>query len=353
MCLYPSVLGAGFGLVFTSCVVVITEYFVKYRVIAMGFSISGTGLGTIAYPWLSRMLISNYGWRGALILSAGINAHVCIASLIMRPNREERKLKIAKNPKSPAKQQQHHQEKKQFLEKQQIEIMSTNSSSPTSEKSAGTPSSVEAKNSYNSALRAGNGAQQHNQAHTQSLADSLMNLTVVRRVVRDFDLDIFTKPTFLLIAVNTFLFCFGMSVMYTHISAYAASVDLPVAARDSLLSSIGFTNLIGRVILGLAAQFLPLDATWLFIGSYFLAGLGIAFCALWTSFPGLLVCVCTFGFFSAGFGPLLTEVTCLSVGVMKFSMAYGYLMVFMAAGTMIGAPIAGEWVFVLLCYPYY
>ena len=308
--------GAGFGLVFTPCVVVISEYFLKYRVIAMGLSISGTGLGTIVYPWLSRLLLQVYGWRGALIMSAGINAHVCIAALVMRPNREPKKVKVLtkrqptlglsqNSVSSPLNKSQNSvssplnksdiiptskEHSGNYATSKEHSVNSaTSPSSGESKNYATEPSSVDSKNNYNLNQSAAslqvvqqqkNNKNNNNNTTTTALQDSSVWTTTaarpqhtssLKRVVHDFDLDIFTRPTFLLISTNTFLFCFGMSVMYTHISSYAASVGLAVSARDSLISAIGLTNLIGRVVLGLAAQCLPINATWLFIGRYTLS----------------------------------------------------------------------------------
>ena len=305
----------------------------------MGLSISGTGLGTIVYPWLSRSLILHYGWRGALLVCAAINAHVCCAALLMRPNQEVIKVVTVLEPttdsalknkndmnviKSTAKLEVSN-------EKRELIIPTDNISTSRQQELHLKAESLPHERAFTSKTHMG---LQH-----QISRPFFLKFKYIRQ---DLGLDIFSNVTFILLCINTFLFCFAISVMYTHIAAYAASLHMNQSSRDLLLSCIGFTNLIGRVALGSAAQFLPVHATWLFIISYFLAGVGVLFCALWMTFPGLMISVCTFGFFSAGFGPLLAEVTCLTVGVMKFTLAYGYLMVFMAVGTIIGAPVAGK-----------
>ena len=44
--------------------VAITVYFEKYRPLAFGLSMSGGGVGNMAFPWITSALIQQYGWRG-------------------------------------------------------------------------------------------------------------------------------------------------------------------------------------------------------------------------------------------------------------------------------------------------
>ena len=49
-----------------------------------------------------------------------------------------------------------------------------------------------------------------------------------------------------------------------------------------------------------------------------------------------------FGFSSAAYGPILAEMTLLTVGLDDFSAGYSVLLVSQAIGTLTGAPIAGK-----------
>ena len=68
-----------------AAVVALNLYFRKYRVLALGISLVGTAAGNIIYPYLTRYLINNFGWRGALIISSGINLQCCVAAMFVRP----------------------------------------------------------------------------------------------------------------------------------------------------------------------------------------------------------------------------------------------------------------------------
>ena len=109
-----------------------------------------------------------------------------------------------------------------------------------------------------------------------------------------------------------------------------------------IISSLGISNLLGRIILGCAGNSSGVNVTLLFAISYLVSGLAIICSGVWSSFMGICLAMIAFGFFSGAFGPLLSEVTCLVVGAARFNHGYGYLMVFMALGNAIGAPCAGN-----------
>jgi predicted MFS family arabinose efflux permease len=46
---------------------------------------SGTGFGTVVYPPLIRYLDQEYGWRGSLVIMAGITLNLLVMSMIMKP----------------------------------------------------------------------------------------------------------------------------------------------------------------------------------------------------------------------------------------------------------------------------
>lgn len=64
--------------------IVVGFYFDNRRSLAIGLTVSGTGVGSLIFPPVYRLLIEAYSCRGALILTAGICLHCCIfASLLM------------------------------------------------------------------------------------------------------------------------------------------------------------------------------------------------------------------------------------------------------------------------------
>ncbi len=56
--------GFGCGIAFTGGVVVIEEYFQKWRPLALGVAACGGSFGNMAFPWITKALLEIYGWRG-------------------------------------------------------------------------------------------------------------------------------------------------------------------------------------------------------------------------------------------------------------------------------------------------
>ena len=54
------------------CYVMIGHYFSKYRALATGISACGSGVGTFIFAPLSLALIECFGWKGAMLVIAGI-----------------------------------------------------------------------------------------------------------------------------------------------------------------------------------------------------------------------------------------------------------------------------------------
>ncbi len=63
----------------------IENYFDKHRAIAFGIGSLGTAVANMSFPWIITSLITYYGWRGALMLSSGLVAQICVAAMILRP----------------------------------------------------------------------------------------------------------------------------------------------------------------------------------------------------------------------------------------------------------------------------
>ena len=77
--------GIGIGTVFNCSVTVLDPYFKRYKRTALGLAISGLGAGSFVYPPILTYLEDTYGWRGAILLMAGITAHMMVFSSLFTP----------------------------------------------------------------------------------------------------------------------------------------------------------------------------------------------------------------------------------------------------------------------------
>jgi MFS family permease len=77
--------GFGFGLMYLPAIVSVTCYFEKKRSLATGIAVCGSGLGTFVFAPLTEYLIDEYGWRGAVMIIAGLVLNCAILGALFRP----------------------------------------------------------------------------------------------------------------------------------------------------------------------------------------------------------------------------------------------------------------------------
>ncbi len=65
--------GAGYSLSYIAGVSVVGQWFQQRRGLAIGIAVAGSGLGQFAYTQITSALITSFGWRSCLRISAAIN----------------------------------------------------------------------------------------------------------------------------------------------------------------------------------------------------------------------------------------------------------------------------------------
>ncbi|XP_075212745.1 monocarboxylate transporter 1 isoform X2 [Lycorma delicatula] len=77
--------GLGFGLIYLPAIVSVTCYFEKYRSLATGIAVCGSGLGTFVFAPVVTWLVKEYGWRGSMLIIGGLLLNCVIFGVIFRP----------------------------------------------------------------------------------------------------------------------------------------------------------------------------------------------------------------------------------------------------------------------------
>lgn len=73
------------GLIYLPAIVSVTMYFEKYRSLATGIAVCGAGFGTFIFAPLTETLISNYSWREAMLVIAGVVFTCILFGALFRP----------------------------------------------------------------------------------------------------------------------------------------------------------------------------------------------------------------------------------------------------------------------------
>uniref|UniRef100_A0A8D9BUH3 Monocarboxylate transporter 12 n=1 Tax=Cacopsylla melanoneura TaxID=428564 RepID=A0A8D9BUH3_9HEMI len=77
--------GIGFGLIYVPAVITTGFYFERWRALATGIAVCGSGIGTFIFAPFSTYLIETVGWRGALLIQAGLIFNCAVFGAMFRP----------------------------------------------------------------------------------------------------------------------------------------------------------------------------------------------------------------------------------------------------------------------------
>ena len=90
-----SVLGVGGGMIYIACFVCVSVYFESMRPLATSISSCGSSIGTFVFGFLYRVCIDHYGWRGTLIVFAGLMLNGIVCGTLFRPFAKENHLDVS------------------------------------------------------------------------------------------------------------------------------------------------------------------------------------------------------------------------------------------------------------------
>ncbi|KAF7997492.1 hypothetical protein HCN44_006063 [Aphidius gifuensis] len=87
---YGVIGGVGCGLIYVPAVITTGFYFEKWRALATGIAVCGSGIGAFVLAPVSTELIKNYGWRRAMFIQGVMLLHCAVFGALFRPLRPKR-----------------------------------------------------------------------------------------------------------------------------------------------------------------------------------------------------------------------------------------------------------------------
>lgn len=90
---YSFMVGVGLGLIGPAIFLAVNSYFTTKRTRAFGFAMAGTGLGQMILPQIVRFLLSEYGFRGAVLIMGALSLHGVAGALMFQPVKWHMRLK--------------------------------------------------------------------------------------------------------------------------------------------------------------------------------------------------------------------------------------------------------------------
>jgi MFS family permease len=155
------------------------------------------------------------------------------------------------------------------------------------------------------------------------------------------DCRLLLDPIFVLFAVSNLLSSVGLCVPYVFLPDRGRAVGLDPSSAAFLISIVGISNMVGRLVFGFISDFECVNRLMLYNSVLVLCGAFSVLSTFCVNYPLL-------GAYSASFGLLIGIYICLTsivlvdlLGLEKLSNAFGLVLLFQGIGAVMGPPIAG------------
>ncbi|CAN7984380.1 unnamed protein product, partial [Ixodes hexagonus] len=323
------VTGTGFGLVLLPAVVCVSSYFNRRRALATGMTVCGSGVGTFVLAPLIQLLMRTYGWKGTLIVCSGLSLQGVVAGFLMRP--------LRRASSRPTTESSSSYEPTELLTTRPRSLAVYEVSRP------GTPPddaqelrlADDGPDSFQAHVRVrkdlfytGSPKEEHRQpvvsfftttessrlesqgpSHVVTLVDNrnrlsrmLFSYQMAAAFREMLNFRLFGDPVFLDFAVSRFFCGLGYGVPFLFLASRAGDEFGATQAQGSfLVSLIGLTNVIGRVLVGLTSDKVGKRRLWFYMGCVMTCGVSTILSTLCASQSCLQAYACVYGAAGGGF----------------------------------------------------
>ncbi|XP_046547158.1 monocarboxylate transporter 12-like [Haliotis rubra] len=155
------------------------------------------------------------------------------------------------------------------------------------------------------------------------------------------DVSLLKNPTFLLICFGNVLAMLGFYVPFVYLVDRAISLDIDEGKAAFLLSIIGITNTIGRVLAGFLADLRKVDSLLINNVAMLLLGIATMLAPFCTTYPLLCTFAAVFGLCVAAYISLTSIIICDLLGLENLTNAFGLLTLARGISSTAGPPLAG------------
>ncbi|XP_059141336.1 monocarboxylate transporter 14-like isoform X2 [Physella acuta] len=156
------------------------------------------------------------------------------------------------------------------------------------------------------------------------------------------DIKLLINPVFALLALSTFLTLLSFFIPYFYLPTKGRSIGMSDERASFLISIIGITNTVGRIICGWVADRPCINSLHLNNCALILAGIAVLLCPLATNEDMLAAISAFLGLCLAVFVSLRTILLVDLLGLEMLTKSFGLLILFQGVAAFIGPPIAGQ-----------
>ncbi|XP_014280635.1 monocarboxylate transporter 13 isoform X2 [Halyomorpha halys] len=355
--------GTGLGLIYLPAIVSVTCYFDRYRSLATGIAVCGSGMGTFLMAPLTEWLVTELTWRGAIALTGALMLHCIIFGLLFRPLEPEPEddspesvaiqpingnvQVVAKRPHSihgglgstrlatsqPALTSEHRRfGSVGVMYRKDIFYSGSLAHLPQDKRST---TWLEVKPGEEKPLMGGSPDQESD----KTLCGLSPETSSILMEMLDFSL--FKDPIFLIFSLSNFCTSLGFNVPYVYIVSQAEERGLTKRDGSYLLAIIGVANTVGRIVLGYFSDKDWVNRLWIYNLCLTACGITTALSCFSTNMAGFILYASLFGFTIGAYVGLTSVILVDLLGLDKLTNAFGLLLLFQGIASFLGPPITG------------
>nr|CAD7574695.1 unnamed protein product [Timema californicum] len=155
------------------------------------------------------------------------------------------------------------------------------------------------------------------------------------------DMSLLKDPVFMLISISNLFGMMGLYVPFFYLVDAAIKDGIDPKSASFLLSIIGITNTVGRVVCGYVADFPWVDSLLLNNICLLVSTIAVASTPFCESYASYIVMSIFFGLAISGYISLTSIILVDLLGLDKLTNAFGLLILFRGAAAIVGTPLAG------------
>jgi MFS family permease len=155
------------------------------------------------------------------------------------------------------------------------------------------------------------------------------------------DLSMLKNPVFLIACLGEIFGFVGLFIPFVYVAERAIVMGIPATHASFLLSVIGITNTIGRILSGFLADLKWVDSLLLHNVMMIVGGLACILNTFATTYPLMIAFSAVFGLSVAAYISLTSIILCNLMGLEKLTSAFGFLTMVRGFASIAGPPVAG------------
>ena len=309
------------GFAVNPCMTILSRHFHKYNKVAVGISMCGVGVSSFIWPPVMKALEETYGWRGAILMMAGIYSHTIIFTSLYRPLER-------------TKPQNSNEEREDNLEIGDLNDEMENSDIKSHKDASCSDTQTQILNSPN--WTGDNKTETAEPEFISHLNDKNLKHIFMASIL------LLKNLPFACFCLHYILFFFPVMIIYSHFGSYVLSHGFSKQDVVYLYMTIGITMTLARVLTGVITSFLKTNSSTVVMVCATLIGVvtlmvpfiqsltlyivySVLFCLLIT--PTTLLCL-----------PIVME----SVPPNQIATTFGIMNLITVPASVLGAPFAGK-----------